>query len=348
MTEPLWLAFALGLVLVVALLFARARAVQTLAAEVRRLGDAQHRLAGGVAELAEAEGAAAADMRHEIGATGARVAEGIAGARLSTARALAGLEARLETIDRAQSRLERLSDDVLGLQAILADKQARGAFGEVALRDVVTAALPAQSVRFEATLSNGRRVDCLVALPDPPGAIPIDAKFPLEPYQMLCAAGEAETRSRALRTFRRALRTHITDIADRYVLADETGAGALLFLPSEAIYAEVHAHHGDLVREGFARRVWIVSPTTCMATLTTLRGILREARTEASAAALRVEARALLSETEAIASRADALERRLSQAADDLAELRRLSRRAGARARRIEDPEPPVSQAAEG
>ena len=160
---------------------------------------------------------------------------------LRTARSLGELQQRLETIDKAQTNIEKLSGDVLGLQDILSNKQTRGAFGEIQLREIVTRALPPDVVTFQATLSNGIRADCLIDLPQPPGPIVIDAKFPLEAYEALRAAKTPAEVQAAQRQMRGAVRAHMRAIAEKYVIEGETAEGALMFLPSEAVYAELHA-----------------------------------------------------------------------------------------------------------
>ena len=139
-------------------------------------------------------------------------------------------------------------------------------------------ALPSDSYTLQATLSNGRRADCLIHLPNPPGPIVIDSKFPLEPYEALRNATTDWELNEAARQLRTAVKKHIKDISEKYIIEGETADGALMFLPSEAVYAELHANFSELVREGFSARVWIVSPTTCMATLNTMRAILKDAR----------------------------------------------------------------------
>ena len=229
--------------------------------------------------------------------------ESLGASAVRTARTLGELQQRLETIDRAQTKIEKLSGDVLGLQDILSNKQTRGAFGEIQLREIVTRALPPDAVTFQATLSNGTRADCLIHLPHPPGPIVIDAKFPLEAYEALRAAKTPAETQAAQRLMRGAVRAHMRAIAEKYVIEGETAEGALMFLPSEAVYAELHANFGDLVREGFGLRVWIVSPTTCMATLHTLRAVLKDARLRAEAHAIRRELGLLHKDAERLAAR---------------------------------------------
>ena len=153
------------------------------------------------------------------------------GTSTRTARSLGELQQKLEQIDRAQAKIEKLSGDVLGLQDILSNKQTRGAFGEIQLNDIVSKALPSDSYAFQATLSNGKRADCLIHLPKPPGPIVIDSKFPLEAYEALRAAKTAQETQDAARAFRTSVRGHIKAISERYILEGETADGALMFLP---------------------------------------------------------------------------------------------------------------------
>src|ERR1043166_3652303 len=189
-------------------------------------------------------------------------------------KSLSDLASRLAIIDRAQANIMELSGQVVGLQNILSNKQARGAFGEIQLQDLVTEALAPDSYEFQAKVGTGR-ADCLLKLPMPPGPIAIDAKFPLESYRALREAqSEAETVA-ARRGFDQALRKHVKDIRERYIVPGETAESALMFLPSEAVYAELYANFSNVVEESFRARVWIVSPTTTMALLNTVRAGLR-------------------------------------------------------------------------
>ena len=145
-----------------------------------------------------------------------------------------------EEIARKQSNIEKLSGDVLGLQDILSNKQTRGAFGEIQLREIVRRALPPDAATFQATLSNGRRADCLIHLPNPPGPIVIDSKFPLEAYQRMTDLSLSETeRKSAERQFKIDIRKHIQDIAEKYIIHGETADGAVMFIPAEAVFAEI-------------------------------------------------------------------------------------------------------------
>jgi DNA recombination protein RmuC len=324
-----------------------ARAVEPLARHladldgaVRALNDGQQQLHGGITHVAEAQAAAQVRLAQSMEARLAEVTRAMGDSlntsAVRTARSLGELQQRLETIDRAQTKIEKLSGDVLGLQDILSNKQTRGAFGEIQLREIVTRALPPDVVAFQATLSNGTRADCLIHLPNPPGPIVIDAKFPLEAYEALRAAKTPAEVQAAQRQMRGAVRAHMRAIAEKYVIEGETAEGALMFLPSEAVYAELHANFGDLVREGFAMRVWIVSPTTCMATLHTLRAVLKDARLRAEAHAIRRELGLLHKDAERLATRVGSLDRHFAQAQKDVEEIRISADRTQLRARRLE------------
>ncbi|MFN3936066.1 MAG: DNA recombination protein RmuC [Gemmobacter sp.] len=343
---------ALALLLIVLLLTLRAAARAARAAEplrqelgwmtqrVQALGEGQERLAGGLSHVSEAQAQAQAAMLKLIEArlaeVQARMGESLQGSATRTARSLGELQQRLETIDRAQAKIEKLSGDVLSLQDILSNKQTRGAFGEIQLNDIVQKALPRDSYAMQATLSNGRRADCVIRLPKPPGPIVIDAKFPLEAYEALRAAGDARAQAEASRAFKAAVRAHLRAIAERYIIEGETADGALMFLPSEAVYAELHANHAEVVREGFGLRVWIVSPTTCMATLNTMRAVLKDARMREQAGAIRRELALLHGDVDRLGARVENLDRHFAQAVRDVEEIKISADKAGRRARRLD------------
>ncbi|THH36766.1 DNA recombination protein RmuC [Aliishimia ponticola] len=266
-----------------------------------------------------------------------RMRETLHGSSKQTATSLSALQERLAAIDKAQDNITKLSGDVLSLQDILSNKQRRGMFGEIQLQDIVSQALPSDAYAFQATLSNGRRADCLIHLPNPPGPIVIDAKFPLEDFEALAQAETKEAADRALKGFGNAVRVHIRAIAERYIIDGETADGALMFVPSEAIYAELHARLPHVVREGFEARVWIVSPTTCMATLNTMRAVLKDARMREQAGEIRKMLRQLHRDVELVVERAGKLETHFDQARRDVEGITTAAERAGKRATRLEN-----------
>ena len=188
--------------------------------------------------------------------------------------------ARLATIDEAQKKIDGLTTNVVSLQELLGDKKARGAFGEVQLEALVRNLLPPGSFDFQYTLGNGTRVDCVLKLPEPTGLVAVDSKFPLENYHRMFAADTSELERRAAQAaFRADLRRHIDAIAAKYIIANETSDGAVMFVPAEAVFAEIHAYHGEVVSHAMHKRVWIVSPTTLMAVLNTARAVLKDVET---------------------------------------------------------------------
>ena len=276
-------------------------------------------------------------METRLAEVSARMTENLSGSATRTARSLGELQQRLETIDKAQANIEKLSGNVLSLQDILSNKQTRGAFGEIQLHDIVQKALPSDAYTMQATLSNGRRADCLIHLPNPPGPIVVDSKFPLEAYEALRRASTPSELAEAARFMRTSVRSHIRAISEKYILEGETADGALMFLPSEAVYAELHANFPEVVREGFAARVWIVSPTTCMATLNTMRAVLKDARMREQAGAIRRELHMLFEDVRRLGERVERLDTHFSQAQNDVREIRLSSDKAARRAQRLDN-----------
>ena len=306
---------------------AQVHMVQTME---RRLADVQAQMAERLADNAMKSARALAEMQE-------RMKDTLAGSSEKTTKSLTELQERLATIDKAQTNIEKLSGDVLSLQDILSNKQRRGLFGEIQLTDIVSKALPSDSYSLQSTLSNGRRADCLVHLPNPPGPIVIDAKFPFEAYEAYAAADTPQLQQVALRDLGNAVRKHIKDIAERYIIEGETADGAIMFLPSEAVYAELHARLPEVVRGGFDARVWIVSPTTCMATLNTMRAILKDARMREQAGEIRKALKLLHRDVEIIGEKAGKLEVHLRQAGEDVSGVLTAATRAGKRADRLDN-----------
>ena len=186
--------------------------------------------------------------------------------------------ARLATIDEAQKKIDGLSTNMVSLQELLGDKRSRGAFGEVQLEGLVRNIMPPQSYEMQYTLPNGTRADCVLMLPEPTGMVAVDSKFPLENYHRMFDASEAE-RVMAARQFKADIKKHVDDISGKYIIPGVTSDGAVMFVPAEAVFAEIHAHHPDVVDYAMQRRVWVVSPTTLMAVLNTARAVMKDVET---------------------------------------------------------------------
>ena len=346
-SDPLLLGLAGGVVLVIVLLLAvlvaarrAGRAAEPLVAQVVALAQGQQQLVGGLTQVTNAQVQAQTKllqaMEQRLEQVSARMGESLTTSATRTAKSLGELQQRLEAIDKAQSKIEKLSGEVLTLQDILSNKQTRGAFGEFQLQEIVSHALPPDAYTFQYTLSNGRRADCLIHLPLPPGPIVIDSKFPLEAYEALRAAEGERAKLEAGRALKAAVLTHVKHIAERYIIEGETAESALMFLPSEAVYAELHANFADVVRAGFEARVWIVSPTTAMATLNTMRAVMKDARMRGQAHKIRREMGLLTKDVARLLERVGNLDRHFEQAHEDIRKIKVSAEKAGNRAERLE------------
>jgi DNA recombination protein RmuC len=188
--------------------------------------------------------------------------------------------ARLATIDEAQKKIDGLTTNVVSLQELLGDKRSRGAFGEVQLEALVRNVLPVNSFAMQYTFENGTRADCALFLPEPTGTVAVDSKFPLENYHRMLdnKLSDAE-KLLAEKQFKIDVKKHVDDIAKKYIISNVTSDGAVMFIPAEAVFAELHAYHADVIEYAMNRRVWVVSPTTLMAVLNTARAVLKDVET---------------------------------------------------------------------
>lgn len=254
-------------------------------------------------------------LREIGGQVDRRLAEGFE----KTTTTFADVLRRLALIDEAQKKITALSGEVVGLQHILADKRSRGAFGEVQLAALVGNVIPEANYSLQHTLPNERVADCLLYLPEPTGIVAIDAKFPLESYRRLSDydIGEHERRQ-AQRQFKQDIRKHIRDIAARYIIPGETADGAMMFIPAEAVFAEIHAHHPELVDEAHAAHVWIVSPTTLWAILNTACSVLKDAATREQVDIIQEHLGLLGKDFQRFRERMDQLARHIEQANEDV------------------------------
>ncbi len=243
----------------------------------------------------------------------------------------------LTRIDEAQKRITELSSSVVSLQEVLADKRSRGAFGEVQLNALVRNMLPENSFALQFQLENDRRVDCMLFLPEPTGNIAVDAKFTLESFQRMTDLQLSDSdREKASRQFKLDIRKHINDIAERYILPGQTADGAMMFIPAEAVFAEIHAHYPDLVEEANRRRVWLVSPTTMMAILTTARAVLKDAATREQVHIIQQHLGALSKDFGRFQDRMEKLSQHISQAHKDVELVNTSARKITSRFEKIE------------
>ena len=251
-----------------------------------------------------------------------RVGDGLNQQTEKTGQTLKALNERLVVIDAAQKNISDLSSQMVGLQDILSNKQTRGTFGEIQLQDLVTSILPPSAYGFQVTLSNRKIADCLLQLPNPPGPIVIDSKFPLESYLAFREVGAEDNAKAALRAFGNDVLKHVNDIAARYIIPGETADSALMFLPSEAVYAELHASLPDVVEKSYRAKVWIVSPTTMMATLNTIRAVLKDVQMREQAGVIQAEVENMMGDVNRLDERVGHLQRHFEQAGEDMRQVR--------------------------
>lgn len=250
---------------------------------------------------------------------------------------------RLALIDAAQKKITELSNNVVSLQEILNDKRSRGTFGEVQLSALIYNMLPEQHFSFQYQLSNHKRVDCMLFLPEPTGNIAIDAKFPLENFRILIDSASSDMeRQQAEKQFKLDIRKHIQDIAEKYIIPGETADGAVMFIPAEAIFSEIHARHPDLVEYAQKAKVWMVSPTTMMAILTTARAVLKDAATRKQMHEIQKHLKLLANDFERFQFRMDNLAKRIAQAHSDAEQVHISSRKISQRFTQIEQADIPI------
>ncbi len=244
---------------------------------------------------------------------------------------------RLALIDEAQKRITELSSNVVSLQEVLTDKRSRGAFGEVQMAGLISNVMPEGSYALQHTLSNGTRVDCMMFLPEPTGHIAIDSKFPLDSFQKMMdnEASDAD-RVSAEKQFRLDIKKHIKDITEKYIIENETADGAIMFIPAEAVFAEIHAHQPQLVEEAQRARVWMVSPTTLMAVLTTARAVLKDSATRKQVHVIQEHLVNLAKDFDRFRKRMDNLSKHIQQANKDVDEVHTSAKKISSRFEKIE------------
>ena len=250
---------------------------------------------------------------------------------------LAKLNERLAIIDTAQKNITELSGRVVSLQDILANKQARGAFGQMRMEAIVEDGLPKGAYSFQSTLSNGKRPDCLIYLSISPAAIVIDAKFPLEGFEALRASAEDISRREAQKRVRVDVTKHIEDIAAKYFIPGETQDTAMLFVPAESVYAELHENFPDLIQKAHRARVVIVSPNMLMLAVQTMMAVMKDVRTREQASVIQREVAFLLEDVSRLRDRVLDFQRHYGQLGPDLEKILISTDKIASRGRRIED-----------
>ena len=307
---------------------------------LRELTAAQSEIAGRFSQAIESQSRSQTDLQRAVAerleALDNRLGENLKESAAKTAETLGGLQLRLELIDTAQKNLMDLSGQVVGLQQILSNKQARGAYGQGQMEAIVRDALPTNMFEFQATLSNKNRPDCLIRLPGSNTAIVIDSKFPLEAFELLkSAASDTEKRAAEARV-RADVGKHVRDIAEKYLIPGETQAPAIMFVPSESLYAELHDSFSDLIQKAQRAQIIVVSPNILMLAINTVQTVMKDARMREQASLIQKEVGLLLNDVRLLSDRVGKLESHLNQTEGDIKGILISAGKVVGRAERIE------------
>ncbi|GGK42987.1 DNA recombination protein RmuC [Salinarimonas ramus] len=333
--DPAAVAVAAGAFALVCLLY--------LVAATRRLRRERDDLARTMAEIAKRQAEMTGRMTSFTEVFGSRqgdfarmLAERIERGTAAQNESLSKLNARLAVIDAAQKNIGLLTQQVTSLEKVLANKQARGAWGQGRMEAIVRDGLPADAFAFQATLSSGARPDCLVRLPGDARGLVIDAKFPLESFASFRDAPSAEARARAAQRVRADVARHVQDIAGKYLIPGETQDVALMFVPAESLYADLQEHFGEVVERAHRARVVIVSPALLALAIQVVQALARDARVREEARVIQTEVARLVADVSRLDERVAKLDQHFRQAQDDVAGIRTSTEKIRRRGRRIE------------
>jgi DNA recombination protein RmuC len=300
----------------------------------------QSELTGRMAAMAEGLGSRQNDLARALGdrldGMSTRIGQSLEGQTKTTMENLGKLNERLAVIDSAQKNLTDLAGQVVTLKDVLANKQARGAFGQGRMEAILQDGLPRNGFDLQLTLSNGKRPDAVIRLAGDPRGLVVDAKFPLEAVTMWREAKAEEMRRMAAQRLRQDLSVHIKDIAEKYLIPGETQDMALMFVPSEGVYADLHEHFDDLMQKAFRARVLIVSPSLLMLAVQVMQGLLKDERMREEARVIQKEVALLLDDVTRLTDRVLNLQRHFGQAHDDLAQILTSADKIAKRGGRIE------------
>ncbi|WP_019172667.1 DNA recombination protein RmuC [Pseudaminobacter salicylatoxidans] len=306
---------------------ARARANAAEEAEMRMSAilQAQAEMQGRMGAMAELFGARQAELTQSLSqrldAMTGRLGQTMSEQTKSTHESLTKLQERLAVIDTAQNNIQSLAGQVVQLQAILSNKQTRGAFGQSRMEAIVADGLPHGGYQFQATLSNGSRPDCIVRMPNGSPSLVIDAKFPLEAWNAIRAAEGPDARKLAAQSFRRDIEIHIRDISEKYLIAGETQDTAFMFVPSESVFSEIHENFEALVHRAHKARVVIVSPSLLMLSIQVIQAILKDARMREQAHLIQGEVMRLMEDVSRLDERVRKLQGHFGQTARDIDDI---------------------------
>jgi DNA recombination protein RmuC len=309
-----------ALLVLVYALFRRGNGSSPLSTQLDAVTAAQNEISGRFAQALAGQTELQTLLAGRLDALDLRLGERLSETATRTAETLGGIQTRLNVIDEAQKNIAALSGQVVSLQEILGNKQARGAFGQQQMEAIVADVLPHNLYSFQAPLSNGSRPDCLIRLPNAKAAIVIDSKFPLESFAALRTADEAGRKS-ATAAVKSDVLKHVKDIASKYLIPEETQTPAIMFVPSESIYADLHEFCPDVFQRALREQVVIVSPSILMLAIMTIQTVMKDARMREQASLIQKEVGLLMQDTKRLAERVLALQRHYAQGEVDLKEV---------------------------
>jgi len=285
-------------------------------------------------------------LDERIAALDKRLGENLTDSATKTAASIAGIGERLVVIDEAQKNISALSGQVVSLQQVLSNKQARGAFGQAQMEDIVRDGLPTSLYDFQFTLSNRNRPDCVIRIPGNKALLVIDSKFPLEAFEGLRRATNDEDKKLALAQIRATVTKHVTDIAEKYLIPGEVQTPAIMFVPSESIYADLHDGFSDVIQKAHRANVIVVSPNILMLAINTMQTVMKDARMREQADLIRNEVGVLLNDVRLLNDRVLKLQSHFNQADADIKNILISTGKITGRAERIEKVElPPPPEA---
>jgi len=265
-----------------------------------------------------------------------RVGEGLTDSATKTAATIAGIGERLTVIDEAQKNISALSGQVVSLQQVLSNKQSRGAFGQAQMEEIVRDGLPTTLYDFQFTLSNRNRPDCIIRIPGNKALLVIDSKFPLEGFELLRTAVNDEERKAASAQVRTTVTKHVGDIAEKYLIPGEVQTPAIMFVPSESLYADLHESFADVIQKAHRANVMVVSPNILMLAINTIRTVMKDARMREQADLIKKEVGNLLNDVRLLAERVGKLQAHFNQADADIKNILISTGKITGRAEKIE------------
>ena len=301
---------------------------------------AQGEMQGRMATIAEVFGTRQAELTRSLGerldAMTGRIGQTMTEQTRSTHESLTKLQERLAVIDTAQGNIQSLAGQVVQLQAILSNKQTRGAFGQARMEAIIADGLPQGAYEFQATLSNNSRPDCVIHMPNGAPKLAIDAKFPLEAWNAIRAAEGTDAQRIAAQGFRRDVEVHIRDIAAKYLISGETQDTAFMFVPSESVFAEIHENFEAVVQKAHRARIVIVSPSLLMLSIQVVQAILKDARMREQAHLIQGEVARLMEDLGRLDDRVRKLQSHFLQANKDIDDILTSAGKVSRRGQKIE------------